>query len=217
MLRDTAVDLIMKRLGNRTGADLQQDVINELVTAQADVLEADPIVPWFLLSEESNAQTTVGDERVELPADFIMPWEYGFLYRYDAALDDPYIEMSRDDWGHIKMVNNFSGIPTHYDISGNYIFMRPVADAIYPLRMRYMARGASLAGAYGDAANIENVWLKHAADWLMGTAGAVIADQYEFMKPEIVKKFTLQAARGRETVRIRNVALEESNKEQVQE
>lgn len=214
MLRDAVVDLIMKRNGNNTDTTLRNDIINEMVQIQDSILEGDPMSPWFLLTEETSAVTTVGDERVGLPADFLMPWEYGFLFRYDAALDDPYIEMHRDDWDLIKEVLNYAGEPTHYDISGEYIFMRPVPDEIFPLRMRYIARGLSLAGQYG-VDNIENIWLKYASDWFIGEVGAVISEQYLQAVPQKVDVFKAQATRGRERVRIKNVAIEESNKRRV--
>lgn len=215
MLRDAAVDMLMKRFGNNTDPTLRDDIINEMVTAQETVLEGDVISPWFLLSEESDAVTVIADERVGLPVDFLAPWEFGFLYRYDAALPDPYIEMTREDWDLIKEILNYAGTPTHYDISGEYIFMRPVSDAVYPLRMRYMAKGLTLAGVYGDVQNIENVWLKYASDWFLGEVGFVIAEQYLQSTPAKVKLFRDQAMRGRERIRLKNVAMEESNKHRV--
>ncbi|TDI73850.1 MAG: hypothetical protein E2O82_05045 [Betaproteobacteria bacterium] len=214
MLRDEVVDLIQKRNGNNTDETLRNDIINEMVQVQDSILEGDSISPWFLLTEESNAQTTVGDERVGLPADFLMPWEYGFLFRYDVSLDDPYIEMQREDWDLIKEALNSAGTPTHYDISGEYIFMRPVADEVFPLRMRYIARGLSLAGNYGTN-NIENIWLKYASDWFIGEVGAIISEQYLQATSTKVDVFKAQATRGRERVRIKNVSIEESNKRRV--
>ncbi len=214
MLRDAVVDLIMKRLGGNTDTTLRNDIINEMVQVQDTVLEGDVISPWFLLTEETSAQTTVGDERVGLPADFLLPWEYGFLFRYDVALDDPYIEMQREDWDLIKEALNFAGPPTHYDISGEYIFMRPIADEIFPLRMRYIARGVSLAGAYG-VDDLENSWLKYASDWFIGEVGAVISEQYLQSSSKKVEVFKAQAIRGRERIRVKNVAMEESNKRRV--
>lgn len=215
MLRDAAVDMLMKRFGNNTDVTLRDDIINEMAEAQATVLEGDVIFPWFLVSEESSAVTVIGDERVGLPADFIAPWEHGFLFRYDVALDDPYIEMSREDWELIKRELNYAGTPTHYDIAGEYIFMRPVSDAVYPLRMRYIARGLTLAGVYGDEQNIENIWLKYASDWLIGETGVVIAEQYLQSRPEKVALFRLQATRGRDRIRLKNIAMEEANKQRV--
>ena len=209
MTRDEAVDLMMKRLGNWTDTSLRDDIIAEMVQAQETVLEGDVFRPWFLVSEESSIVTTIGDERVALPADFLGLWDFIGLFRYDSTLDDPYVEMNRDDWDDIKSYFNYADKPTHWDIGGNYLLMRPVADAAYPLRFWYIAKGASLAGTYGDAANIENVWLEWASDWLMGETGIVIAEQYLQMRPDAVSRWEKMAQRGRERLRINNVAMEE--------
>jgi len=210
MLRDAAVDLLMKRLGNSTDTTLRDDIINEMVQAQETVLEGDVFHPWFLVSEESQSETIPGDERVLLPSDFITMWEKGRLVRYDVTLDDPYIEMTREDWDAINEHLNYSGKPTYYDIAGQYFLMRPLADAVYPLRFWYIKRGESLAGAYGDTAtNIENVWLKHASDWLLGETGMVIAEQYLQYTESKIKPFRTQAARGRARVQVINVEMEE--------
>ena len=216
MLRDAAVDILMKRLGNIQNEALRQDIINEMVVAQETVLEGDVFHPWFLVSEEASSQTIIGDERVLLPTDYLMPWEYGGLFRFDDTLDDPYVEMDREDWDIIKEQLNYSDTPTCYDIAGQYLLMRPLADAIYPLRFWYIGREPSLAGTYGDTAtNIENNWLKYAADWLIGEVGMVIADQYLSYKPDRVKKFEQQAIRGRNRLLATNVEQEEALKRRV--
>ena len=216
MLRDAAVDLMMKRLGNSNDITLRADIIAEMVQAQATVMEGDVFHPWFLISEESANTTTLGEERVPLPANFLGLWEEIGLYRYDAALDDPYVEMSRDDWDLIKACKNYSDTPTHWDLAGQYLLMRPLADAVYPLRFWYIGRGASLAGVYGDVGtNIENVWLEHAADWLIGEVGAVIAEQYLQMTGARVQTWKDQAKRGRERVRVLNIEMQEALKKRV--
>jgi len=212
MLRDVAVDMLMKRLGNSKDLTLRQDIINEMVQAQETVLEGDVFHPWFLVSEESSSSTAVADERVVLPLDFLAQWQFGGLFRFDAALDDPYIEMTQADWEDIKEILNFADKPTHYDVAGPYLLMRPIADAIYPLRFWYIAKGISLAGAYGDPTNIENIWLKWASDWLIGETGSVIAEQYLQMTETRVATFRTQAIRGRERLRLKNVEMEEGLK-----
>lgn len=215
MLRDEFVDLLMKRLGNSTDVTLRDDIIREMVLTQETALEGDIMQPWFLISELTTGATIVGDERVALPANYISPWENGFLYRYDVTLDDPYIEMDRADWDDIKEHLNYSGTPTHYDIAGDYLLMRPVADAIYPLRMRYIASEPTLAGSYGDSNNIENAWLKYASDWFLGVVGEVIAAQYLQGKAAMVQIFQRQAKLGRNRIMVRNIATQEIMKERV--
>ena len=215
MLRDAAVDLMMKRLGNQNDTTLRDDIIAEMVQAQDTVMEGDTWKPWFLLSEESSNATTIGEERVPLPIDFIDLWDEVGLYRYDASLDDPYVEMVRDDWGLIKECKNFSDTPTHWDLAGDYLLLRPLADAAYPLRFWYYAKDTSLAGTYGDANNIENDWLRWASDWMIGETLAVIAEQYLQMTDNRVNSYKAIAVRGRERLRILNVKMEETLKERI--
>jgi len=216
MLRDAFVDILQKRLGSNFDDSLRQDIINEMVFVQENILEGDIFKPWFLVSEESSNSTIVGDERVLLPSDFLAVWEYGGLSRYDASLDDPYVEMIREDWDEIAECLNYSGKPTHWDIAGQYLLMRPLADDVYPLRWWYFKRAASLAGPYGDIpTNIENEWLEWASDWFLGEVGAVIAEQYLQMTESAIQKFQVQAARGRERLRLKNVDMEETQKRRV--
>lgn len=217
MIRDSAVDLIMKRLGNQNDITLRDDIITEMVQAQETVLEGDVIDPWFMVSEEASNSTTIGEERVPLPLDFADLWEEIGLYRYDAALDDPYVEMSREDWEEIKKCLNYSDKPTHWDIAGQYLLMRPLADAVYPLRLWYIKKGASLAGTYGETGggNIENEWLKHASDWLIGETGAVISEQYLQMTGPRVQTWQAQAVRGRNRLYAANIKMIEALKERI--
>lgn len=212
MTRDEFVDTLMKRLGRQRDTMLRDDIIAEMVIAQSQILEGDTVSPWFLVSEEATSGTVVGEERVVLPADFIALWQYGILQRYDSALDDPYVEMCREDWDLISLNLNYSGTPTHYDLAGMYFLMRPLADEVYPLKFYYIRRGVDLSGTYGDANNIQNVWLEHANDWFMGEVGMVIAEQHLQFKADRVRRFEMQAARGRNRVLFKNVAMEEALK-----
>lgn len=215
MLRDAAVDMLMKRFGNSNDLTLQDDIIKEMVEAQRTVLEGDVVYPWFLVSEESSSVTIVGDERLPLPADFVALWEYGVLARYDATLDDPYVEMVREDWDVINEHLNFSGKPTHYDIAGIYLLMRPLSDAAYPLRFWYIAKGADLSGTYGDANNIENAWLKNASDWLLAETSIKITEYYLHWSKTKVDSFKVDAVRARKRVYDKNVAMEETLKRRI--
>ena len=216
MLRDTAVDIIMQRLGNRKDTDLRDDIINEMVFVQESILEGGPFYPWFLVTEESYIDTTPGDERVAVPSDFLHEWEDSVLYRFDATAtgaQNPWIPLERDDWDTIRqeLTTVDGGVPTKYDISGDYFMLADTPDDAYSVRMRYFAADESLAGTYGDAANIENKWLKHAPDWFIGEVGLIIGNQY--LQSDVMDKvFGLQLQRGRKRVYDKDVSMAESNK-----
>ncbi len=214
MLRDVAVDLLMKRLGNRKDLSLRDDIINEMVYVQENILEGGPFYPFFLISEISDADTTAMEERVQLPTDFLHEWEDGALYYFNPdATKNSWVELTRDDWDLIKAsyTTNTPGLMTHYDIVGNYFLLAPTPDAAYTLKFRYYAAAASLAGVYGDAANIENVWLDKASDWLIGEVGAIIASQY-LVSQKLQQMFVAQAVRGQKRVSQLDVSMGESNK-----
>ncbi len=213
MLRDAAVDLIMKRLGNRSDTSLRNDIINEMVYVQETILEGGPFYPFFLVTEISTAVSTVSDERLTLPSDFLHEWEDGALYYFDAAdTSSPWKPLIRDDWDALKAAHTTAddALPTHYDIAGNYFLLTPTPDQIYTYKFRYYGADVALTGPYGTN-NIENIWLDKAADWLIGEVGAIIATQY-LLSDKLHTMFVAQATRGRKRIKDLTTSMEESNK-----
>lgn len=210
MIRDTAVDLLMGRLGKRVHTPTQQDIINEMVFVQETILEGDPTMFWFLLTESATTTTTVDEERVPLPTDFLMEWEEGAVYITTDAGD--IVEMRKDDWDRIKDRITGSGQPEYYAIGGDYFFLRKIPDKEYTITMRYYAQQASLAGTYGETGggNIENNWLKWAADWLMAETGVIISKQY-LQSDTMVELFAAQATRAKARLVAKDTAIKETN------
>ncbi len=210
MIRDTAVDLLMGRLGKRNSTITQQDIINEMVYVQETVLEGDATLMWFLLTESAQTTTTADEERVPLPSDFLMEWEEGAVYITTDAGD--IVEMRKDDWDRIKDRITGSGQPEYYAIGGDYFFLRKIPDKAYTITMRYYAQQASLAGTYGETGggNIENTWLKHAADWLMAETGIIIARQY-LQSKEMLELFVGQRQEAKARLIAKDTAIKETN------
>lgn len=216
MIRDNAVDLLMKRLGNRKDTSLRDDIINEMDFVQDNILQGGPFYPWFLLSEETYTTTTAGEHRLPLPTDFLHEWEDGTLYRKDTAATgatNPWIELTRDDWDILK--NSYTtvagGTPKYYDISANYFLLADTPDDAYEIWFRYYSKADNLAGSYGDANNVENGWLKYAPDWFMGEVGLIIAGQY-LQSDTMVQIFATQATRGKKRLYDLDISMQESNK-----
>lgn len=215
MTRDEAVDIIMKRLGNRTDTSLRDDIIAEMVVTQATLLEGGPWLPWFLIKQDT-LSLSADAYSVALPTDFLQEWEDGGLYHFDASASsgsNPWTLLIRDDWDVIEntYANTTTGKPTHYDIVGNNILVAPTADVAYTLYYRYFGADDTLEGTYGDANNVENEWLKYAQDWFMGEVGVVIAGQY-LQSDTMLKIFSVQAQIGRNRVRALDISRAESNK-----
>jgi len=216
MLRDTFIDQLQLRLGRNNDPELQTDIISVMEYVQTQILEVDVITPWFLVSDEyTSLVTSIGNEEVALPADFIQLWEGSNLYRYNSALADPYLEMVRGDWRLVKDKYNTAGPPTHYDIAGANLVMRPVADAEYPLRLRYIQKQATLVGEYGVSNNIENGWLAWAADWFMGEVGVIVAGDIQQQTDSKLKTFAAQRDRGRNRILAKNVSMQEVLKRRI--
>lgn len=174
MTRDEAVSRIQRRLGFRGATFKTDDIIDEMIMAQEE-LEEELIKspPWFLLTEMAEAATTANEERIPLPTNFIAEYEHGFLYRYDAALTDPWVELTKGFYGGLKAEHVTAGEPVSYAIVGTYFTLHPTPDAAYILKMRYYKRDTTLTTGSEDE---ENQWLKWAGRVLMHKAGMNMAE-----------------------------------------
>jgi hypothetical protein len=211
MIRDSAVDLLMGRLGKRQNAFTQQDIINEMVYVQDTLLEGDATPFWFLLTEAAETTTIPDEERITLPTDFLQEWEEGALY---IVVDGEDCAMVKDDWDTIKNRVTGSGQPEYYALAGDYFLVRKIPDAVYTVKMRYYGRQASLAGTYGSAVdtdgNIENNWLKWASDLLIAETGIVIANQY-LQSEKMLQLFAAQATVARKRLIAKDTIMRETN------
>ena len=216
MLRDAAVDLIMKRLGNRNNATLRNDIINEMAYVQEQLLEATYPLPWFLIQKDDTLVTVADTETVALPAGFLDMWEDGGLAYVDS--DGEICKLVREDYDIIrkKAQGNATGAPEYYDIVGANIYFQRIPNDAYNLELWMYQRDTLITGEYGDASNLENSWLREAADWLMGEVGMIIAGQ-QLVGDKVYPFFEKQAARGREQLLRRITAREENSKERFME
>lgn len=169
MLRSVAVDRIQVKLGFRT--DQEANIILALQDSQAK-LELRPLLPWFLKTEISSISTVADEERVPLPADFIREDEESALWYFDATAtedEEKWNELIKDDQSVLRHAHPGEGVPLNYSIHGTYFRIFPTPDDAYLLKLAYYAKAALLTS------NIENVWLEHASDLMIGLAGKDIA------------------------------------------
>jgi hypothetical protein len=170
MLRDDAAAIMQTMLGFRT--DQAANIVTMLQFAQT-LLETGVPKPWFLLSEDSLVQTTAGDERVEVPQDFLAEHDtLPFRFRPASYPTEDETQLRKDDYEILK--KNFAPstitpgsqqIPQAYAKVGNYFRIFPLPDTNYMLRLIYYAKDQVLT------TNIENQWLKVVPDLIMGKAG----------------------------------------------
>lgn len=215
MTRDEAVDTIMRRLGNWPNTSLRDTIISEMVVVIQNVLEQDPVfLPWFLISEVHTGPTEAGEERVLLPTGFLQEYENGALYILDDGNETPLL---RDDLDVIKQRAPGTGLPTYYDIVGNYFILRKIPDAIYSLKIRfYKSDDTAISGTYGDSNNKESKWLKWAADLVIAETGTVIAGQY-LQSKSMEESFARQAVKARSRLVAKSTLMEETNKQRFME
>lgn len=168
MTRDEGVAMIQQVLGFRT--DLTDTIVTNLKLAQQQ-LELGPTKPWFMLSEESTTVTEDGEERVEIPSDFIKEYnEEGLTYIPDDTDVKP-VQLRKDDLDTLRanFLNVVPGPPEAYSLEGNYFRIFPEPDDAYTIRMLYYKQQTVLS------TNVENNWLKYNPYLLLGTAGMQVA------------------------------------------
>lgn len=177
MTRDEAVALIQEQLGFRS--DLSTNIITNLKFAQ-QTLEKGPTKPWFLISEDSFADLTSGEQRLALPTDFLQETDQAVL-RYvpdDAETIADEIDLVKDDYDTLRKnyevkassdADSATGAPEAYALLGDYFRIFPTPDDDYRVRMIYYASDTVLSS------NVENDWLKHVPLLLIGKAGKQIA------------------------------------------
>lgn len=165
MTRDEAVAFIKEICGYRQTGDAT--IIKMLERAQTE-LQRGPTFPWFLLSERSQILTTIADERIPLPTDFLGEYEDdGIWLRVDNDDPEQDILLEKDDLDLLRgLYKNTSGQPISYSKDGLYFRLFPTPDAEYQLRMQYYQKGTSLLSG-----NIENEWLKYSPNSVIGKAG----------------------------------------------
>lgn len=217
MTRDQAIAIILARCGRRQNDTfLQTQAVLEMALKQETTLEGADFKPWFLLSEYMHALTGANEPRIPLPANFLEELEEGILW-VQAPGATTYTKLVRDDLDILeeRYIDSEPGVPEAYAIAGKDAVLFPTPADAYPMKMRCYLREPTLDYAYGEATNADpttNEWLTHAADWLIGEVGAVIAGQYIKDEPTAAK-FAEEAMKGRARLYVAHVAREEANRQ----
>lgn len=176
MTRDEAV-VEMQNIFGFTSINVEP-CQRELKHAQTR-LENGPIRPWFLKEDRAFTFTTIGEQRILLPDNFLEEDEDSALW-YAPDNGAPDQEIVKDDLDFlIKNQENFPGtnaagvaipgVPQFYAISGQYFRLFPTPDAVYKIRMIYFKSDTPLD------TNIENKWMKYAPWLVIGEAGVVLS------------------------------------------
>lgn len=169
MTQAELIQLLSWRLGDRD--DMEERILAEMPYVQDYVLEAKPWCPWFLLTEEAHASTTVGERRLPLPEDFLMEAEESHLYL--ELSDGSTTPLRKLDFDVAAAKLPGSGLPLAYSVSGNRYELFPIPDGVYTVYMTYYGKDSRLT----DTAT-ESQWMKYAGDVVAAELGKAIAEKH---------------------------------------
>lgn len=185
MTRDEAVALIAARLGFRTG--LENSIVAELQAAQLRLEEEVALLPWFLRKERVPATLPQGDYLLGLPNDFLTFGDDGFVELEDG--DTVSLLQQSTDPVNMGMLNLPPARPSAFVLRASSLVFNRRADKPYTILSTYYGRDAVLN------TNIENGWLRYAADLLINETGMVVA---QFLRdPEAVQLFNQKRVEAR--------------------
>lgn len=172
MTKQEAIDLIKLRLGSRDDSDLDALIAAELQSSQEE-LEVTAPYPWFCVSENSLPETTAGEARVVLPADFVAETDEA---RFELSTDGGVTfskSLVKGSYDAIRAAyGDTQGEPEAYALIGNRFILGPVPDGVYKLRMIYQGRDVALSTL---TAGGTNQWLTIVPQYLVNMAGMAVA------------------------------------------
>lgn len=161
MMRSEAIVRIQDGLGFSTRQESK--IILRLQEAQRE-LEKGKTLPRFLVEEGAAFTLLSGASTVALPTDFLRMDDVNPPH----LVDEPtyYIDIKRDY--KETLIANYeedSGRPRVAYIGNNFLHFITVADTNYVFSWNYYKAADILSS------EIENAWLEHAPEWLIGEAG----------------------------------------------
>lgn len=164
------LSLLMFRLGHRTNAVVRSAAELEMQLMQ-QTMEGEAFKPWFLFDDDytdAGFVTAADVDYVALPTGYLgLDDDFCELAYKDTTIDatrDQWRTMERDVWGDIKayFFSEDRATPQRWDIQGSRIYLRPIPDAVYELRLPHY-RAATLV----TDADVSNAWTTYAGDWLL--------------------------------------------------
>lgn len=178
---NTAVDLIMSRLGNRTQASLRAIIIAEMTLTQSDIAQRLDFRPWFLRETNTSLATVAEVDSVTLPSDFDgfdedwggVWWKDTNLPEYDQWTKVERLRLSDAVAAYRDGEDGVLGSPEVFDIANLTLLLRPVPDAVYSLKIEYYKNDA----APTDTSST-NLWLTYAPKLLIATTAQTVAAQH---------------------------------------
>lgn len=178
MTRDEAVAEIQQGLGFTT--QREDAIITQMKRIQR-TLELGRSLPWFLKLQNESFTATIGDDVLALPESFLREVDREQFHFPDPTDDNEmiFLEKTTLEEGKRRFAGADAGTPAAYVMLGkSQVIIYPERDAEYTLTWSYYQSDEVLTS------NIENLWLEHAPDVIIGGAGMFIAQDLRDQRAE---------------------------------
>ena len=200
MTFDEIVGILVSRLGRRP--DMKAKIESEILYVQREVIEKEEnFVPWLLIQDDLDPVSfSSGDEYVDMPSDFLAPYEFGFAYLENSAgviLPNPLKSRTYDQLlirGVDESNTVVTGDPTHYALVGRRMYLRPSPTRSGTIHLKMYATQDAINSKTAATHPI----LAHASGWLLNATGALIAQNTQNTRQQLI--FEGLAARDRRKV-----------------
>lgn len=160
--------------GDATYQGYALDELNTLIQSLesgATVGSGGFFLPWFLLTEDSTAETTANESRLLLPIRFLQEYEEGSLDHVKA--DGTVVGLTKKDLQRLD--RTATGDPKFYALGANYFYLAPVPTAAITIRMKYYQSSEAITA---PTAGKTNGWTANAPHLLVAGVTAAIAASY---------------------------------------
>jgi len=126
-----------------------------------------PVTSDFLRVPYTGLATVANVRTIPVPADFIREWDEDQM---SIATSDGSIQsLVKDELGFLRIRFPDTGSPQNYALVNDLFYFFPLPDQVYPISGTYYANDAILS------TNIENKWLLHLSELIIGKAGFLLA------------------------------------------
>lgn len=178
MTRTEAVARINDAIGFRaTGNPLETKIILRLQEAQRD-LEKGKTLPRFLLVEDQTLVLPAGEHAVALPTGFLRDVDdVGVRYYEPNTVRAHFLKRAyfRDAVNVTSFLTGGETLPDQPRAPRNYVIRRTTIDFVTVVTQDFTFVWDYYKADAVLTANIENLWLANAPEWLIGEAGLRIA------------------------------------------
>lgn len=156
----------LMHLGNRTS---YRSTVLSCFKGWVKKQERGPLLPWFLEKETTGLVTVAAQDYIALPDDYLRHLDEGVVLVEDSSgvehkvIKTPSLER--------LLVDDSEGRPEAYYLFGGRIYLRPIPDAVYPIRFFYYRKSVVL----DDSNTATTDWGLEAEDAVIFGGAAIFA------------------------------------------